>query len=171
MKKNLPLIFALACAAPAFAQHVHGEGRLELTLDRETLSIELVIPLEAAVGFERPPRNDKEKAALAQAAAALEGVPFTPSAAAQCTLQEKRIHVPFTGGDDRHEAHSHAGGQHHADLEARFVFRCTQPAALQTIETSLFSSFKRLYRLEARRVGPSGQGAQRLTPKRPHLAW
>lgn len=171
MKTCLRLILALACATPAHAQHVHGEGRLDVALDRETLSIELVIPLEAAVGFERPPRNDKEKAALAQAGATLDAVPFAPSAAAQCTLQDKRVHVPFTGGDDRHEAHSHAGGQHHADLEARYVFRCAQPAALRSIETSLFPSFKRLYRLEARRAGPAGQGAQRLTPKQPHLAW
>jgi hypothetical protein len=39
------------------------------------------------------------------------------------------------------------------------------------VETTLFKSFKRLYRVEARRVGPVGQGAARLTPKNPVLSW
>jgi hypothetical protein len=64
-----------------------------------------------------------------------------------------------------------AGADDHGDIDASYVYRCAKPAALKSIETGLFKHFKRLYRLEARRVGPAGQGAARLTPKNPAITW
>jgi hypothetical protein len=63
----------LAIALPAQAEkgHVHGEGGLEVVIDKESLSLRLELPLDVAVGFERAPRDDKEKAALAAAQQAL----------------------------------------------------------------------------------------------------
>ncbi|WP_172600000.1 DUF2796 domain-containing protein [Sulfuricystis multivorans] len=163
MPKVLPVLAALTFALPVLAQHrhVHGEGRLEAVLDQDNVMLELELPLDAAVGFERAPRNEKEKAALDKAvktlkdAAALWRFP----AAAGCVVQDVAIELPkFDGGE-------------HADLAARYLIRCSNPAALKEIETTLFTTMPRLYRLEAQRVGPSGQGAQRLTPKAPVLAW
>jgi len=171
-----PLILAslLIITPAAFAQHkhVHGEGQLDAVLEQETLTLELALPLDAAVGFERPPKNDKEKAALAQTAKILEDTAlWAPTPAAQCSLQSAKVTVPFTGGHDHHDKHAHEGEQHHADIDAEYRFRCANPAALKAVETTLFKSMKRLYRLEAQRSGPSGQGAQRLTPKKPVLDW
>lgn len=172
MRPHLLLAVLLATAPLAHAArgHVHGEGRLDVAIDKDSVALNLELPLDAAVGFERAPKNDKEKAALAAAARALEAVPFAPSVAAQCSLQAKEVRVPFTGGADRHD-HAHEGETHHADVEARYVFRCAAPAALKGIETSIFKSFKRLYRLETQRAGPDGQGAMRLTPNKPVLSW
>ncbi len=64
-----------------------------------------------------------------------------------------------------------AGGEQHADIEATHEFRCANPTALNSVQTTIFTLFKRLYRLEARRAGPGGQGAARLTPKNPVMAW
>jgi len=166
------LLLAVA-AAQAHKAHVHGEGRLDVSIDRASVTLALELPLDAAVGFERPPRNDKEKAALAAALKALDdgAALFQLDPAAQCSLQEQRVHVPFTGADDRHGAHAHEGETHHVDIEASYVFKCAVPAKLTFIETKIFGQFKRLYRLEARRVGPTGQGAQRLTPNKPRLGW
>jgi len=173
MKTTSALFAACLFTLPAFAQHkhVHGEGRLDVAIDKDTLTMSLELPLEAAVGFERPPRTEKEKAALAAAVQALESATlYQPTPAAQCTLQTKTLHVPFSGGDS-HAGHAHEGATHHVDLEAVHVYRCAHPDALQSIETTLFKHFKRLYRLETQRVGPRGQGAQRLTPKQPTLVW
>lgn len=162
MKRPLLFVFLLSAAATGFAQHrhVHGEGRLEAVLDRETLTLSLELPLDAAVGFERAPKNDREKAALAAAEKTLnDPALFQPVAAARCTLQSAQVDMPAF--DD--------GG--HADIDATHVFRCADPAALTAVETTLFKSMKRLYRLEAQRAGPGGQGAQRLTPNRPVLNW
>ncbi len=168
------LLAALLASSAAFAQHkhVHGEGRLDAVIDKGTITLTLEMPLDAAVGFERPPKNDKEKAALSAALKALDdaGI-YQPTPAANCTLQSKRVQVPFTGGGDGHARHAHEGETHHADIEATHVYACANPSALKGIETTLFKSFRRLYRLEAQRVGPTGQGAQRLSPKNPVLSW
>lgn len=161
---RIPVLLAALCfALPAHAHkaHVHGEGKLDVAIVGDTVTLTLELPLDAVTGFERAPRNDKEKAALADAeklfndAAAL----FVPTPAAACAVQSVEVGMPkFANGE-------------HADVDARYVFRCANPAALKGIETALFKHFKRLYRLETQRVGPTGQGAQRLTPKKPVLSW
>ena len=158
------LFAAWFCALPALAQHVHGEGRLDVAIDRNLLSLDLELPLDAAVGFERAPKNEKETAALAAAQRVLEAVPFVPTPAAGCTLQSKEVVLPFGAGKP-------AAAGEHADIDARYVFRCASPAALHDVETALFKAFKRLYRLEAQRAGPGGQGAARLSPNQPALRW
>lgn len=163
MLKRFALLAALFIALPAWAAkaHVHGEGRLDVTIDKDTITLSLELPLDVAVGFERAPKNDKEKAALADVEKRLNDAAtlWQPTPAANCTVQSVEVEMPkFTGGE-------------HADLDARYVYRCAAPAALKAIETGLFTQFKRLYRLEARRIGPTGQGGQRLTPKNPALTW
>ncbi len=160
------LLAALLIALPAHAQHkhVHGEGRLDLAIDGETVTLDLLLPLDAVTGFERAPKNDKEKTALASAEKLFNDAPalFVPTPAAQCAVRSVEVGMPKFGNGE------------HADVAARYVFRCTNPAALKGIETTLFKHFKRLYRLETQRIGPmshGGQGAQRLTPKKPLLSW
>ncbi len=171
-----PILFAASLlfvlpAAHAAKAHVHGEGKLDVAIDKEQITLNLELPLDAAVGFERAAKNDKEKAALAAADKALKDAAlFLPTPAANCTLQSMEIKVPFTGGMDQHD-HAHEGESHHADIDANYVFRCANPAVLKGIETTIFKSFKRLYRLEVQRAGPSGQGAMRLTPNKPVLNW
>ncbi|GAB1394337.1 hypothetical protein MASR1M60_25010 [Rhodocyclaceae bacterium] len=166
-------LFVVLSAAHAGKGHTHGEGTLDATLDKDMLTLDLELPLDASVGFERPPKNAKEKDVLNAADKLLKDPTalFLPTPAAQCTPQSAKVQVPFTGGDDPHAQHQHEGEAHHADINARYVFRCANAAALKSVETTLFKHFKRLYRLEVRRVGPSGQGAQRLTPKAPVLSW
>lgn len=163
MRMPILLTVLLALTPPAHAQHrhVHGEGRLGVAIDRDAITISLELPLDAAVGFERAPTNDKQRAALAEVEQLLgnAGALFTPTAAARCVPRKVSVDMPkFDGGD-------------HADIDAEYQFTCTEPAALKGIETSIFKSFKRLYRLDVQRSGPVGQGAQRLTPKNPNLNW
>ncbi len=158
------LALLAAFSLPAHAQHAHGEGRLEVVIDKDSIAISLELPLDAAVGFERAPRNEREKASLAAAEKILgETALFVPTPAANCTAQAPRVTMPVLAAK--------AGDEGHADINASYAFRCANPAALKGIETGIFKSFKRLYRLEAQRAGPSGQGKQRLTPKSPALNW
>lgn len=155
------ILFLALPAAHAQHKHVHGEGRLDAAIDKDTITLNLELPLDAAVGFERAPKSDKEKAALAAAEKALNDAAalWLPTPDARCAVQSVAVGMPkFDGGG-------------HADIDAQYVFRCASPAALKGIETTLFKQFRRLYRLEAQRVGPAGQGAQRLTPKQPVLGW
>jgi hypothetical protein len=156
------LLLALsAVPASAHKAHVHGEGRLDAVFDKDTITLALELPLDAVTGFERAPKNDKEKAALAHAEKIFNDAAllWQPTPAAGCVAHSVQVDMPkFDGGE-------------HADLAARYVFRCANPAVLKGIETTLFRQFKRLYRLETQRAGPGGQGKQRLTPKAPVLNW
>lgn len=162
---NTRIILAVATllalpAAHAQHKHVHGEGKLDVAIDRETITLNLELSLDAVTGFERAPKNDKEKSVLAAAEKVLNDAAalFVPTAAANCAVQSVQVGMPkFDGG--------------HADIDANYVFRCTTPTALKSVETTIFKQFKRLYRLEAQRIGPTGQGAQRLSPKQPMLVW
>lgn len=153
------LLFTLP-AAQAQHRHTHGEGRLDVAIDKGKLTLNLELPLDVAVGFERAPKTDKEKAALAAAEKSLNDAVtlWIPSAAANCSVQSAQVGMPKFDGT-------------HADIDADYVFNCANPAALKGVETTIFKQFKRLYRLEAQRAGPGGQGAQRLTPKAPVLSW
>lgn len=165
MRISAAFLALTALSLPALAEkgHVHGEGSLEVVIDKGNLSLRLELPLDVAVGFERAPRNDKEKAALAAAQQALsDPALFSPTPAAGCKPEPARVEMPTFDGKKPAE---------HADIEAAHAFRCATPAALKSVETTIFKSFKRLFRLEAKRAGPAGQGAGRLTPKTPVLAW
>jgi hypothetical protein len=159
---------ALACGGNAYAAkgHVHGAGTLDVSIEGNKVSLALELPLDAATDFERAPKTPQEKAALEEAGKVLHNAAtlFMMSPAANCTLGSINVTVPYSGT-------ANPANAEHADLEGNYVFQCANPAALTRIETTLFKQFKRLYRLEARRAGPGGQGASRLTPKQPTLSW
>lgn len=163
----LVLLSALALPVHAGKAHVHGEGKLEVVMDvakgRGTLSIRLELPLDVAVGFERAPHTEKEKADLAAIEKLLaDGSLFVPAESAQCVSQPIVLSMP------RFDVKT---GAEHADVDVTYTYHCAAPTSLKSINTTVFKYFKRLYRLEARRVGPDGQGASRLTPKQPALIW
>lgn len=166
------LIQAARCIAlmlPLFAQaapaHVHGVVRMDLAIDGHKLSISIEMPLDNLLGFEHRPRTDTQKAALAESLAALKNAAdlFAPSAAAQCTVESVEVGDPFPGGKAK------AGG--HADVDAEYVFRCAQPAALKGLETTLFKRFGRLHRIDVQRASAGGQGASTMSAEQPRINW
>ena len=162
----LLLVFATG-SAHAAKGHVHGAGTLDVSIDKGRISLALALPLDATTGFEHAPKTPQERAALENAGKILNDASslFIPSPAAQCTLKAATVALPFAADKKT------AADSGHADIEASYTFECANAAELKTIDTTLFKHFKRLYRLEARRIGPSGQGAARLTPKQPILSW
>lgn len=52
-----PFVFAQQKHSHA---HEHGKGNLEITLDKNRVISRFTSPLEALVGFERPPKNQAE---------------------------------------------------------------------------------------------------------------
>lgn len=171
MQRRFPL-FAACCAIStatfAAPPHVHGAGNLELVIDGGQFAVTLDMPADNAVGFEHPPRNAGEKAAVEAMMKVLNDGPalFKPSAGTQCRLTSADISTPFFA------AAAHAkGGDDHGDIEASYIFQCAQPAALKGLETTIFTRFKRLNRLNVQRAGPGGQGGGSLSAKQPALNW
>ena len=161
--KFIPWLAALiSLPLMASGAHDHGAGKLDVTIEKDRITINLELPLDVLVGFERAPRNDKERQALTAAGAKLKdgATLFSPTPAAACKLTKAELSLPFAEG-------AKAAPGEHADADASYEFACAQPKDLVGIETTLFKQFSRLYRLETQRVGPTGQGGGRLTPKAP----
>ena len=152
----------LAHCAPA---HVHGVARIDLAVDGNQLTLSMEMPLDNLVGFEHLPKTDKQKAALAEAMMSLKNAAdlFVPTAAADCQVEAVDVGDPFPGGKAKADGH--------ADVDADYVFRCAQPAALKGLETKLFKRFGRLQRIDVQRATAAGQGAATLTPEQPGMRW
>ena len=149
-------------AAPA---HVHGEARMEISVDREQLVVALEIPLESLLGFERAPRNASEKEAVQGMATKLKdaGKVLMPSAAAQCIATGVTLESPVLSGKPE------PGG--HNDMDARYTWRCAKPEALREIATGLFGDFSKLRLISVEFAGPQGQRAGRLDAQNPRFSW
>ena len=158
----------LSLPAAAAGKHDHGTGRLDVAIEKDRITLNLELPMDTLVSFERAPRNAKEREALDAAGAKLKdgAALFLPVAAAQCTLKSAGVNLPFATN-----APAEKGAEGHADVDGRYEFQCARPDALTSIDTALFKIFPRLYRVELQRIGPVGQGGGRLTPKAPAIRW
>lgn len=156
------LLSPLAFAAPA---HVHGAAKLDISVEGDKLTIALEMPLDSTVGFERPARNDKEKQAVTDMMATLRNAVelFTPTAAAACRVESVEVGDPFPGGKAKADGH--------ADIDADYVFRCTKPAALNSVATTLFKQFIRLHKIDVQRATRNGQGKANMTAEQPSVSW
>ncbi|MEW6118712.1 MAG: DUF2796 domain-containing protein [Pseudomonadota bacterium] len=180
----IPIKLRLAClalgliplATQAAESHVHGEARLDIAIDGSTLTLMLEAPADSLLGFEHAPRNTRERAALARTKQTLErpAALFVPSTAAACTARSTELKSPLfeTSADHNHGHDSSGAHEHgHADIDAMFVFQCTRPEALRTLDVRLFAAFPRLKKLQVELAGPRGQTALRLTPQQTQVRW
>lgn len=167
--KKLPLILAALLPALAVAgndhAHNHGVGQLGIVVEGDQLTLLLELPQHDVVGFERAPKSAREQVTVQAALEKLKTPAklFTPTAAAQCQPGEAKIDAPLLQG---------AKGNHgHGDIEARYVYRCAQPAALTDLKSSVAAEFPRVRSLSVSFAGPKGQKAGKLDAKTPVFAW
>jgi hypothetical protein len=163
------LLAAMAgTAGPGRAQtapHVHGVVALQVAIDGPRVVLTLRAPLDSLVGFERAPRTDAERAAVAAAVARLRDAAalFRIDGAAGCTAGKVELaSAPLGLG----KAPAPAQGSAHADLEGSFEFGCTAGAQAGFVEVGLFEAFPRLKRLEVQVATPRGQA--KATLRRPN---
>ncbi|HEY6043783.1 MAG TPA: DUF2796 domain-containing protein [Nitrosospira sp.] len=88
---------ALSTWAYGVGPHVHGVATLEIAIDDAAVQINLNSPLDSLLGFERTPRNQKERQAARVMASKLHQADslfiFTP--AAECRLESARLESPL----------------------------------------------------------------------------
>lgn len=157
----------IVMAAPTSAQvvrqhgpHVHGITTLDIALDRQTLQIALSAPGANMVGFEHPPHDAGEKQRLGAVLATL-GAPgdwLHPAKAADCRLLD--AHVEPHG----FSAASSSAGPEHADVDARYDYRCDKPDALDHIDVHLTDRYPATHQVIANLVLPQRQDRQVLGP-------
>jgi Protein of unknown function (DUF2796) len=146
--------------AQAHAAHTHGQARLDIAQEGRALVLNLTLPLDTAVGFERAPRTAAERQRAEQALTRLrlrEGG-FQPDVAAMCQAREPQLTAgPLAAPVSAQQAHDD-----HADIEVRYHFDCAQPERLQTLTTDVFNAWARLQGVEVQVVTPRGQWRQSL---------
>lgn len=166
----LRALLALAASATLHAAHAgkaheHGVARLDIGVEAGRVVIELDTPLDNLVGFERAPRTDAERAAVAAAVARLRDAAalFRIDSAAGCKVGKvELVSAPLGLGPSTAAPKDGA----HADLEGSFEFGCTAAPRAGAVEVGLFEAFPRLQRLEVQVATPRGQ--IRATLRRPN---
>ena len=162
---------AAAPGAPAQAPHAHGTGELLVAVEKGRLDIEFRSPLDNLVGFEHAPRTDAQRAAVKAMTARLNRPEtlFKLPQAASCTAGPAQIDSPLDApaapSKSAKPAHK-PGDDDHAELTATFRFACADPGKLDSIEVAIFDAFPRTTAIKAQIIGPRGQSAARLSPKR-----
>ncbi|MFN0182506.1 MAG: DUF2796 domain-containing protein [Aquabacterium sp.] len=164
------LLASAALAAATLAQaappHQHGVAHLDIALDGAWLTVDFNSPLDNLVGFERPPRNERERGLVREAARKLrEGALVEPPAAAACKLESVQFDAPWLDpallaapGASAPAAKRPPGTTpDHTELGALMQFRCAEPGALTELQVRLAEAFRGIQKIEVRIVGPAGQ--------------
>jgi hypothetical protein len=167
--KKLPLLLLALLPVLAFAHknhaHNHGVGQLGIVVEGEQLTLLLEVPQHDIVGFERAAKTAREQVTVQAALEKLKTPSklFAPTAAAQCEVLEQKIDAPLLEGAK--------GQQGHGDIEARYVYRCAQPAALVDLKSMVSTEFPRLRTLNVSFSGPQGQKAGKVDAKNASFRW
>jgi hypothetical protein len=182
----LPLACLLAFGATAaeeFTQHAaheHGKATLDVALDGGRLEVRLATPAINVLGFERAPRTDAEKQAVADATALLgrHKELFSFPVAARCAGYPATVTAPEwaaasgaggksgKGGKDAKHDHDHAhdhGDHEHADYVATWTFTCAAPAALAFVDAPLVGRLQPGTTVQANVITDALQNRQDLT--------
>ncbi|SIP93110.1 DUF2796 domain-containing protein [Pseudacidovorax sp. RU35E] len=198
--RRLPVLLALSlatAAAPALAQqkpapraqhaHVHGKLELDVAIEGTAVTIEMEAPLDSLLGFERAPRTEAEREAVARMTQRLRAADqlFVIDPAAGCKLGPVQLDSPVLSGDKPAEAKPAAGAKagdarpaakpaedvDHADLDASFAFNCVDASRARYIDVQLFDAFKNLRQIESEIVAPQGQFKRVLRRPATRLTW
>ena len=174
----LTVFSALGPSPGAFAAkaHEHGVARLDIGVEAGRITLSFELPLESLAGFERAPRTDAERAAMVAALARLEesGKLLRVDTAAGCGVAKVSLSAPVWGVGGGAAAPASAASaaaaakpvrEEHADLDARYEFRCSNTERATFVELGLFEAFARLRRVEVQAATPRGQ--MKLVLKRP----
>lgn len=189
------LILPTSMTLIAGEAHVHGQARLEIAVEGEILNIRLESPLDNLIGFERAPRNERERQAVRRMTTQLNdsATQFQPSPAARCMPLDSRLEAPALGkvflapsgnttasptrqskpssAVKTTKPHAHADEEEHGELTATWRFRCTQPLVLRDLKVKLFAGFPGLRRIDAVAITEKGQSAARLSASQPQIRW
>lgn len=152
--------------------HEHGVGSLNVALDGQTLELDLDSPSINIVGFEHVASTEAEKANVAAVRAQLENplALFNVPKAGHCTVEQKTLKSPLFEADSEQGA---AKTEHaHSDIEAHYVFTCSQPDALKSLDLApFFSTFPATQKIKVQLIGPKGQQGVEVTPKAPGVTF
>ncbi|MBL8329945.1 MAG: DUF2796 domain-containing protein [Rubrivivax sp.] len=175
------LLWAALASAPVLAgkAHEHGVARADVGVEAGVITVSLDLPLEVLVGFERAPRTDAERTAVAAALGKLQESTriVRIDTGGGCGTAKVNLVAPLWGvgaaapaatasaATATATATAKAGGEH-GDLQASYEFRCSNTDRAAQLDLGLFDAFARLKRIEVQAV--TRQGQMKLVLRRPN---
>ena len=190
MKTSLPLSAAIRwtpcvlLAASSFAlaqQHAHTHGLLSLdaAVDAQSITLQMEVPLDNFLGFERAPRSDAERTLVSNMVARLNAADklFLIDPAAQCSLSKVDLDSAALGLGAKAKpapAATAKGGkepEQHADIDLSIAFTCAKASQARYIDVKLFDAFKGVHTINAQVASDQGQFKRTLTRSASRLSW
>lgn len=178
--------FLIAASTLAIAQqHAHTHGRLSLNaaVDAQSITLQMEVPLDNFLGFERAPRTDAERKLVADMVARLNAADklFMPDPKAACTLSKVDLDsAPLGLGEKAKPAQvptlaapAKAGQapDQHADIDVAISFACTKASEARYIDVKLFDAFKGVRTIDAQVASGQGQFKRTLSRAASRLTW
>ena len=143
--------------------HVHGEAMMQLGIEGDRAEIILDTPAVNITGFERPPRNEEEEAALESAVEHFRSDPLLEPArgAARCQVDNAQVASALLNDDGE------APTDGHAEFSVTQELTCTASLGEGEIRALVLDAYPGIERLRLEWVSDDGQGASELTPEQP----
>lgn len=158
--------------AAAQSAHVHGEGRVNIAIDGNHISMQLESPGADIVGFEHEARTSDEKAAITRAIAQLSDPMLLIGfeADAGCEVQRASAEIEGEHEEEKQEEHDqHENEEAHGAFAAEYEFECADISALGHIEFTYFSQFGNAQSLDIVLIDGSGQRSEEIDRANPVL--
>jgi hypothetical protein len=160
----LPVLNAQTKESRHHEAHEHGVAHLNVAVDGADLYLEFISPAANIVGFEHPPRNDAQKAAVKKAVDTLKNgkaMIILPSDV-RGKLAESTVET------DIDELGEH---DHHSEFKAEYHFVCENPDKLEYIDVLLLRTFSGIERIEVQLLTGTKQAALELTAKKNRISF
>lgn len=163
LKLFLAILLSLLLAFPSFAQHSHGKGALQLSLNGDVLQGQWTMPMEALLGFEHLPKTAAQTDAMNQLQRSLQNASYFIELPVEAKCQQLEVKA---------ESDMFQGikGKGHSDLNYAFKFKCVNPLALTKFVFPFFKSHIRSNQLKLEWVSLGAQKATTVRSGKPSFS-
>jgi hypothetical protein len=163
LKLFLAILLSLLLAFPSFAQHSHGKGALQLSLNGDVLQGQWTMPMEVLLGFEHLPKTTAQTDAMNQLQRSLQNASYFIELPVEAKCQQLEVKA---------ESDMFQGikGKGHSDLNYAFKFKCVNPQALTKFVFPFFKSHIRSNQLKLEWVSLGAQKATTVRSGKPSFS-
>ena len=185
----LCFLFIYLPLAQAHQAHNHSAAKVNIFVDGPLVNISLESPLDNLLPFDYSPTTIREQTLVKEMAYQMHKAEdlFQLTPAAECRLEnvalfsdklEASLLLPNDSPDPPQidcakelNCRSQFPSEEHGDLKADFVFICSKPQNLKSIDILLFTAWPKFTRIQTHAITPKGQRAATLTPPKNKLSW
>ncbi|MFN4065482.1 DUF2796 domain-containing protein [Azoarcus communis] len=148
----------------AHGSHTHGQGKAKLTIEGNSLKGEFDFPLESLLGFDYPPSNPAQQAALDALKSRLPQplLFLEPLADAGCKAVAHQSTPDLTAADPKADI---------PNIQYSVTFDCERPAALESITFTAFHHHAALKQLRVELISAKARRTVTVRPKFPALTF